>query len=117
MEQRVQIATHFKIDPAKEKIGAINYPEMVQVTLAVGDKMDVKKVSFDMAITPEQKAKIDEFMKELILESGRTAKAVSAPATTKPVAAATATTPVSTPADQQAVVEESTNDEEMSLFD
>lgn len=77
MEKRIQIATHFTIDPAKEVLGAINYPAKATVTLVVGDQIDASKVDFDVAFTPEQKAKIEEKLNALILEAGRTAKPVA----------------------------------------
>lgn len=81
METRVQIATHFTIDPTKQTLGAIEYPEKVTITLAIGEHIDPQKIEFDVAITAEQKSKIEEQLNALIIETGRTAKPINTPVT------------------------------------
>ena len=93
MEQRIQIATHFTIDPAKQVLGSIKYPDKVTVTLAIGEHLEPQKINFDVAFTTEQKEKIEEHLNTLIIESSRTAKPVNIS--------------TSTPSDE---------DEEISLF-
>ncbi|MFA5652728.1 MAG: hypothetical protein WDA72_01295 [Desulfomonilia bacterium] len=80
MDTRVQVAAHFTVNPAKLVVGAIEFPSQVTVTLAVGDQIEPQKVDFDVAFTVEQRAKIEEKLNTLIIEAGRTAKPVEAPA-------------------------------------
>jgi len=82
METRVQVASHFKIDPAKQTLGAIEYPDKVTVTLSIGDELIPSKVDFDVAFSAEQRAEIEEKLNTLIIESGKKAQKVSDPAYT-----------------------------------
>lgn len=90
-EKRIQIATHFTIDPAKQTLGAIQFPETVTVTMVVGDEIIPKKVAFKDAFSHEQIMEIEIKVNALVKEALRTAK----PVESKP-ASATATDDLTT---------------------
>lgn len=75
-EKRIQIAAHFTIDPAKQTLGAVQYPETVTVTMVVGDEIIPKKVAFKDAFSHEQIMEIENKVNELVKEALRTAKPV-----------------------------------------
>lgn len=82
-EKRIQIAAHFTIDPAKQTLGAIQYPETVTVTMVVGDEIIPKKVAFKDAFSHDQIVEIENKVNAMVKESLRTAK----PVESKPAAA------------------------------
>lgn len=82
-EKRIQIAAHFNIDPAKQTLGAIQFPETVTVTMVVGDEIIPKKVAFKNAFSHEQIMEIENKVNAMVKESLRTAK----PVESKPAAA------------------------------
>lgn len=75
-EVRIQVAFHFKIDPAKQNIGLIEYPDMVMKTVSVGEDIVPSKLPFTDAFTGEDKSIIEEKLKALVEESLRTARPV-----------------------------------------
>lgn len=80
MEVRVQIAHHFKIDPAKLAPGLIRLPEQITRTVSVGDEFTTEKVSLDSLSLSDRAALIAELEKQT-REATRTARpAGSAPA-------------------------------------
>ncbi|HQA80569.1 MAG TPA: hypothetical protein PLV96_07210 [Methanoregulaceae archaeon] len=76
-EVKVQIAVHFKIDPAKQSIGLIDYPGTVNKTVSIGDHIIPSTVSFSEAFRPEDLGEITKELEKLALESTRTAKPLS----------------------------------------
>jgi len=75
-EVRIQVAFHFKIDPAKQNIGLIEYPDMVMKTVSVGEDIVPSKLPFTEAFSGEDKAIIEEKLMVLVEESLRTARPV-----------------------------------------
>jgi hypothetical protein len=55
MEIRVQIAYHWKADPANLIPGAVRIPDMITRTIAVGDDFKTEKVS-SACLTPTDRA-------------------------------------------------------------
>lgn len=84
-EVRVQVAFHFKIDPARQNIGLIEYPDTVMKTVSVGEEVVPSKLSFIEAFTGDDKAIIEEKLMALVEESLCTAR----PTEKKPVDKAT----------------------------
>lgn len=85
-EIRIQVAYHFKIDPAKQLPGAVLLPEQITRTVAVGDDFTPEKVSLDSLPLADQ-AIIREVLEKKVAEATRTARPAGSPA---PVPAAAA---------------------------
>jgi hypothetical protein len=82
METRVQVAYHFKIDPAKLVPGQIRLPEQIIRTVSVGDDLTTEKVSLESLSSWDRDALRDALEKQTC-EATRTARpAGSAPAPT-----------------------------------
>jgi hypothetical protein len=82
METRVQVAYHFKIDPAKliavtdpERIAL---PEQITRTVSVGDEFDTEKVAAQ-SLSPWDRTALREAIAKLIPEATRTAKPIGSP--------------------------------------
>jgi hypothetical protein len=78
-ETRVQIAYHFKFDPAKETPGLIRIPELITRTIAVGDEIIPVKVSAGIIPEADRAAMLAEMEKQ-VREATRTARSADAPA-------------------------------------
>jgi hypothetical protein len=79
MEIRVQIAHHFKIDPAKLAPGLVRLPEQITRTVSVGEEFSTEKVSIDCLSAADRATLVAELEKQT-REATRTARpAGSAP--------------------------------------
>lgn len=76
-EVKVQIAVHFKIDPAKQSIGLIDYPGTVNKTVSIGDHIIPSTESFSGAFGSVDLSEITKELEKLVLESTRTAKPIT----------------------------------------
>lgn len=74
-EIRVQVAYHFKTDPAKMTAGRVQFPEMITRTVSVGDEMVTEKVAV-AALPAADRAVLVAEMEKQIREATRTAKPV-----------------------------------------
>lgn len=83
METRVQVAYHFKIDPAQLLPGSIRLPEQITRTITVGEEIIPAKVSIDCLPAADRAALMAEIDKQT-REATRTAR----PAGSLPQAAA-----------------------------
>jgi hypothetical protein len=77
-ETRVQIAYHFKIDPAQLVPGAIRLPEQITRTVSVGEEFTTEKVGTDSLPPHDRQALRDELEKQA-REATRTARPAGAP--------------------------------------
>lgn len=85
-EIRVQVAYHFKIDPAKQAPGLVRIPEQITRTVAVGDEVRPEKVSPDSIPAADQAVILAE-LEKMVAEATRTARpAGAAPLEDKPQA-------------------------------
>src|SRR3989304_1447530 len=83
-EKRVQVAYHFKIDPAQLMPGAVRIPETITRTIAVGDELKTEKVS-SSCLSPSDRAALTAEINSQTVEANRVAQpADSAPATEQP---------------------------------
>lgn len=73
METRVQVAYHFKVDPAKLIPGAVRLPETITRTVAVGDEMKTEKISSSVLSPTDRAALIAEIEKQTA-EANRVAR-------------------------------------------
>lgn len=73
MEIRVQVAYHFKIDPAKLAPGLIRIPEQITRTVTVGEEFFTEKVSND-CLSHADCAAIVSDLEKLTREATRTAR-------------------------------------------
>ena len=78
-EVKVQIAVHFKIDPAKQSIGLIDYPGTVNKTVSIGDHIIPSTVGFSEAFGPDDLSEITKELEKLVLDATRTAKPLTSP--------------------------------------
>ncbi len=86
-ETRVQIAYHFKFDPAQEIVGPVRIPEMISRTIAVGDEVIPEKVASNSIPESDRAALLVEMEKQ-VREATRKAKpAGSTDTTTKEISA------------------------------
>lgn len=76
-EIRVQIAHHFKIDPAQLTPGAVRLPEMITRTVSVGDEFTTEKVAVS-SLPPADRAALVAEIEKQAREATRTAKPASA---------------------------------------
>jgi hypothetical protein len=72
-EIRIQIAHHFKIDPAQLVPGLIRLPEQITRTVSVGDEFSTEKVSLGSLPDADRIALIAEIEKQT-REATRTAQ-------------------------------------------
>ena len=84
-EKRVQIAYHFKIDPAQLIPGAVRIPETITRTIAVGDEFTTDKIA-SACLPPADRAAIIAEINKQTSEANRTAKPLGEeePAATQP---------------------------------
>ena len=73
-ETRVQIAYHFKVDPAQLTPGAVRLPEMITRTVSVGDDFTTEKVAL-ISLPPADRRTIAEELDKKVREATRTARA------------------------------------------
>lgn len=92
-EKRIQVAYHFKVDPAQLVPGAIRIPEQIIRTVAIGDDFTTDKVS-SACLSPEDHQALLAGIEKQVVDATRTAR----------------------PADAAPIAEATTNDEEMSAF-
>jgi len=71
-ETRVQIAYHFKIDPAQLIPGAIRIPETITRTIAVGEEFSTDKIS-SCCLPPADRAAIITEINKQTTEANRVA--------------------------------------------
>jgi hypothetical protein len=76
-ETRVQIAYHFKIDPAQLVPGLVRLPEQITRTVSVGDEFKTEKVSPDSMQETDRAALVAEIEKQC-REATRTARPAGA---------------------------------------
>ncbi len=74
-ETRVQIAYHFKFDPAQEIVGPVRLPEMVSRTIAVGYEIIPEKVA-SSSIPESDRAALLAEMERQVIEATRKAKPI-----------------------------------------
>jgi hypothetical protein len=72
-EQRVQIAYHWKADPAQLIPGAVRIPEMITRTMVVGDDLKTEKVS-SAVLTPTDRAALLGELDKQTKEANRVAR-------------------------------------------
>lgn len=72
-ETRVQVAYHFKIDPAQLTPGRVQLPEMITRTIAVGDAVIPEKVA-SAALSPADRAALLVEIENQVREATRTAR-------------------------------------------
>ena len=84
-ETRIQVAAHFNIDLTQVIPGAFQFPDTIQVTLAVGDTIAPEKRVLNLVISPDHLAKLEEMINAAATEAQRKAK----PASEKPTPVAT----------------------------
>ena len=72
-ETRVQIAYHFKIDPAQLVPGLIRLPEQITRTVSVGEAFTTEKVGIDSLQAADREALTCELEKQC-REATRTAR-------------------------------------------
>ena len=72
-ETRVQIAYHFKFDPAQEIVGPVRIPEMITRTLSVADEIIPEKVASSSIPDADRTALLIEMEKQ-VREATRTAR-------------------------------------------
>lgn len=72
-ETRVQVAYHYKFDPAKEIPGMARLPEMITRTLSVGDEIIPQKVSSESIPEADRAALLIEVEKQ-VADANRVAK-------------------------------------------
>jgi hypothetical protein len=77
-EIRVQVAYHFKIDPAKLEPGKVRLPEQVTRTVAIGEEMITEKVSIGCIPIPDVEQLTAELEKQ-VREATRTARPAGSP--------------------------------------
>lgn len=81
-EKRVQVAYHFKIDPAQMIPGAVRIPEQITRTVTVGEEFKTEKVS-SACLSPADHAALVAEIDKQVQEATRTARpagtAASAP--------------------------------------
>jgi hypothetical protein len=84
-ETRVQIAYHFKTDPAKLSAGTsidrIPLPEQITRTVSVGAELKTEKVSID-TLSPWDRTALREMLHAQVKEATRTARPAGSPAPT-----------------------------------
>ena len=71
-ETRVQIAYHWKTDPAQLIPGAIRIPDLITRTVAVGDEFMTEKVSSSV-LTPADRAALMAEINKQTVEANRVA--------------------------------------------
>ncbi len=76
-EIRVQIAHHFKLDPAQLTPGAVRLPEMITRTVSVGEEFVTEKVAF-LALPSADRHVLVEAIEKQVREQTRTAQPVGA---------------------------------------
>ncbi len=76
-ETRVQIAYHFKFDPAQQIVGPVQIPEMITRTIAVGSEIIPQKVTSSSIPEADRAALLVEMEKQ-VREATRTAKPAGA---------------------------------------
>lgn len=78
-ETRVQVAYHFKIDPAKLVAGMdperIPLPEQITRTVSVGDELTTEKVA-SMSLAPYDRSALRAAIAKQVPEATRTAKPI-----------------------------------------
>ena len=78
-ETRVQVAYHFKTDPAQLTPGAVRLPEMITRTVSVGDDFSTEKVALT-SLPPADRRDLEAAIDKKVREVTRTARpAGSAP--------------------------------------
>lgn len=75
-ETRVQIAYHFKIDPAQMVPGQIRLPEQIIRTVTVGEEFNTEKVGME-CLSLEDRARLVMEIDKQCREMTRTAQAVA----------------------------------------
>ena len=78
-EIRIQIAYHFKTDPAQLIQGAVRIPETMTRTIAVGDEFTTQKVS-SACLSPADRAELIAELGKQTAEANRVARPVDASA-------------------------------------
>ena len=73
MEIRVQVAYHFKIDPAKLSPGLVRLPEQIIRTVSVGDELITEKVATECVPPTDRAVLISEIEKQVSVAT-RTAR-------------------------------------------
>lgn len=73
METRVQVAYHFKIDPAKLTPGQVRLPEQITRTVSVGDDFTTEKVSLE-SLTAWDRSALCTVLDKQTVEATRTAR-------------------------------------------
>lgn len=74
-EIRVQVAYHFKIDPAQLTPGLISLPEQIIRTVSVGDDFSTEKVSGN-CLSLEDRSRLQVEIDKQCVEATRTARPV-----------------------------------------
>jgi hypothetical protein len=74
-EIRVQVAYHFKVDPAKLVPGIVRLPEQIIRTVSAGDEFTTEKVSLD-SLQESDRASLEAEIEKQVREATRTARPV-----------------------------------------
>ena len=97
METRMQVAYHFKFDPAKTNIGQFEFPENVTRTITAGDRITPTKVRIE-DVPADALEQLQAEAERLILEAHKTATSLPPKAEAATSEAPTQPAPAKTPA-------------------
>jgi hypothetical protein len=75
---RIQVAYHFKIDPAKLLPGAVRLPEQITRTVSVGEEFTTEKVSTE-SLSLSDRLHLETEIEKQVAEATRTARPAGAP--------------------------------------